>query len=53
MTRRNCLKLVAIAFSLAPIAPARAGAAQQQVDELCDERGACLVSEDGARLTCG
>jgi hypothetical protein len=52
MTRRQYLERVALVIGLAALAPIRVSVARQPFDELCDENGDCLVSENGARLIC-
>jgi len=52
MTRRAYLKHVAILIGFAAVARIPGGAARQRSDELCDEHGDCLASENGARLIC-
>jgi hypothetical protein len=52
MNRRECLKCVTIAMALVTFSQLRVSAAREPFDALCDERGVCLVSEDGARLIC-
>jgi hypothetical protein len=50
MSRREYLKRVALGTVLAALTQVRLGAARQRFDELCDERGVCLVLEDGVSL---
>ncbi len=52
MTRRGCLRHIAIAVGFPALVRIRVGAARQRIDELCDEHGDCLASENGARLIC-